>query len=129
MAIIRPSRNRPIFNFDDIIGIKRLTKLRVKFSDLDEHKFRHNFDCLSPICHCGKANEDDEHFLLHCPLYDVIRQDLFGQLENFLDFNALDRNSKSLCNLLFFGKPDLDVSVNKVIPEETLRFIENTKRL
>ena len=128
LAIIRPSRN-PIFNVDDITGIKRLTKLRVKFSDLNEHKFRHNFDCLSPICDCGKANEDNEHFLLHCPLYDVIRQDLFGQLENILDFNVSDMNSKSLCNLLLFGKPDLDVSVNKMIIEETLRFIENTKRL
>ena len=128
LAIIRPSRN-PIFNVDDITGIKRLTKLRVKFSDLNEHKFRHNFDCLSPICDCGKANEDNEHFLLHCPLYDIIRQDLFGQLENILDFNVSDMNSKSLCNLLLFGKPDLDVSVNKLIIEETLRFIENTKRL
>ena len=128
LAIIRPSRN-PIFNVDDITGIKRLTKLRVKFSDLNEHKFRHNFDCLSPICNCGKANEDNEHFLLHCPLYDIIRQDLFGQLENILDFNVSDMNSKSLCNLLLFGKPDLDVSMNKMIIEETLRFIENTKRL
>ena len=77
----------------------------------------------------GRANEDNEHFLLHCPLYDIIRQDLFGQLENILDFNVSDMNSKSLCNLLLFGKPDLDVCVNKMIIEETLRFIENTKRL
>ena len=106
-------RDTTVFNVDDITGIKRLTKLRVKFSDLNEHKFRHNFDCLSPICDCGKANEDNEHFLLHCPLYDIIWQDLFGQLENILDFNVSDMNSKSLCNLLLFGKPDLDVSVNK----------------
>ena len=34
LAIIRPSRN-PIFSVDDITGIKRLTKPRVKFSDLN----------------------------------------------------------------------------------------------
>ena len=128
MAIIRTSRN-PIFNVDDITGITRLTKLRVKFSDLNEHKFRHIFDFLSPICDCGKANEDNEHFLLHCPLYDIIWQDIFGQLENILDFNVSDMNSKSLCKLLLFGKHDLDVTVNKMIIEETLHFIENTKRL
>ena len=83
LAIIRPSRN-PIFNVDDITGIKRLTKLRVKFSDLNEHKFRHNFDCLNPICDCDKANEDNEHFLLHCPLYDIIRQDLLVNSKTFL---------------------------------------------
>ena len=125
-----PIRSRDhLFNIHDITGIKRLTKLRVKFSDLNEHKFRHNFDCVSPICDCGQANEDNEHFLLHCPLYDNIRQDLFGHLEDILEFNVLSMDSNSLCNLLLFGKPDLDVSVNKMIIEETIRFIENTKRL
>ena len=59
LAIIRPPRT-PIFNVHDIICIKQLTKLRFKFSDLNEHKFRHNFDCLSPICDCEKASEDNE---------------------------------------------------------------------
>ena len=111
------------------MGIKRLTKLRVKFSDLNEHKFRHSFDCLTPMCECGMANEDNEHFLLHCPLHENIRQDLFGHLENILEFNISDMDSILLCDLLLFGKPDLDVSVNKMIIEETIRFIENTKRL
>ena len=67
-------------------------------------------------------------FLMHCPLYDIVRQDLFGQLKNILDLNVSDMNSKSLCNLLLFGKRDLDVGVNKTIMEETLHSIENTKR-
>ena len=43
LAIIRPSRN-PTFNVHDITGISNLTKFRVKFSDLNEHQFRHKFD-------------------------------------------------------------------------------------
>ena len=66
---------------------------------------------------------------LHCPLYDNIRQDLFGHLEDILEFNVSSMDSNSLKNLLLFGKPDLDVSVNKMIIEEAIRFIENTKRL
>ena len=128
LAMIRPSR-KPIFNIHDITGIKRLTKLRVNFSDLNEHKFRHNFDCVSPTCDCGQANEDNEHFFLHCPLYDNIRQDLFGHLEDILEFSVSSMDSNSLCNLLLFGKPELGVSVNKMIIEETIHFIENTKRL
>ena len=128
LAMIRPSR-KPIFNIYDITGIKRLTKLRVKFSDLNEHKFRHNFDCVSPMCDCGQANEDNEHFLLHCPLYDNIRQDLFGHLEDILEFSVSRMDSNSLCNLLLFGKPELGASVNKLIIEETNHFLENTKRL
>ena len=128
LAKIRPSRN-PIFHVHDIIGIRRLTKLRVKFSDVNEHKLRHNFDCLSPICGCGEAYEDNEHFLLHCPTYDALRQDLFGHLENIPVLNVSDMDSKSLCNLLLFGSSDLDVNANKLIIEVTARFIENTKRL
>ena len=55
------------------------------------------------------------HFLLHCPLYDIMRQDCFGHLENILEFNVADMDSKSLCDLLLFGKPDLDVSLNMVM--------------
>ena len=106
-----------------------LKKIGVKFSDLNEHKFWHSFGCLSPMCECGMANEDNEHFLLHCPLRDNMRQDLVGHLENTLEFNVSDMDSISLSDLLLFGKPDLDVSVKKMIIEETLRFIENTKRL
>ena len=72
---------------------------------------------LSAVCSCT------------APLYDNIRQDLFGHLEDILEFNVSSMDSNSLCNLLLFGKPDLDVSVNKMIIEETIRFIENTKRL
>ena len=33
-------------------------------------------------------------------------------------------DSKSLCDLLLVGKPDLNMSVNKMIIEERIRFIE-----
>ena len=65
-----------------IPGIRLLTRLRVQFSALNEHRFRHAFDCLSPVCNCGLAIEDNEHFLLHCPQYYTLRLDLFGQLSD-----------------------------------------------
>ena len=37
------------FNVSDLNGIKLLTCLHVKFSDLHEHKFRHNF-YATPMC-------------------------------------------------------------------------------
>ena len=66
LRIIRPEKN-PVYNIYDILGIKLLTRLRVNFSPLNEHRFRHDFDCLSPICICGTGKEDNEHYLLHCP--------------------------------------------------------------
>ena len=62
---IRPFR-RSIFNIHELTGIK---VLRVEFSDLHEHRFRHNVLCSSPFCSCQTGIEDNEHFLLHCPRF------------------------------------------------------------
>ena len=91
---------RSVYNVHNVTGIRNLTRPRVGFSPLNEHGFRHNFDCLSPLCVCGIGNEDNEYFLLHCPLFDNARGDLFGQLGDILllDFTVLD--NEALSNLL-----------------------------
>ena len=49
LSIIRPSQSN-VYNIFDPIGLKLLTRLRLGFSHLNEHKFRHNFqDCLNPF--------------------------------------------------------------------------------
>ena len=42
MRLIGPQK-RSLFGFHDIEGVRLLTRLRVEFSDLCEHRFRHNF--------------------------------------------------------------------------------------
>ena len=69
LKIIRPEGNS-VYNISDIEGVRLLTKLHLKFSVLNEHKFRHNFDSLTPFCACGNDMEDNEHFLLRCPQFD-----------------------------------------------------------
>ena len=61
LSIIRPVKNST-FRVFDITGIKLLTRLRLHFGDLNENRFRHAFDCITPVCICGLANEDNEHF-------------------------------------------------------------------
>ena len=59
----------PVYRVHHPRGLKLLTRLRLGFSHLREHKFRHNFqDTINPFCQC-KTNdiETNEHFLLHCP--------------------------------------------------------------
>ena len=88
----------------DILGVKTVdksTKLYVHFSALNEHRFKHAFDCLSPLCFCGKYNENNEHFLLHCPLYNVLRRDLFDQLSDVpgLDVTSINNmDDDTLCH-------------------------------
>ena len=43
-----------IFNIFDPEGLKLFTRLRLRFSQLNENRFRHNFqECLNALCTCG----------------------------------------------------------------------------
>ena len=127
-STIRPVGNC-IYNVHDIIVVRYLTKLRLQFSVQNEHKFRHNFDCLSTVCICGIAKADNEHFLLHCPLYDIMRCDLLGQLSEIPGLDISNYDSKSICTLLLYGSPLMNVTANRIIMEATISFIKETKRL
>ena len=66
LEIVRPPGNST-YKICDILGVKLLTKLRVHFSALNEHRFKHAFDCLSPLCFCGKDNENNIIFSFISP--------------------------------------------------------------
>ena len=67
LEFIRPSAAH-VFDVIDHSGLKLLTRLRLKLSHLNEHKFQHNFhDTLNPLCTCSLEPETNNHFLLHCP--------------------------------------------------------------
>ena len=68
---------RSLFSIHDPVGVKLLTRLRLQFSHLNEHKFRHNFkDCVSPMCDCGAETETTSHFFLRCQFFANERQKL-----------------------------------------------------
>ena len=70
LTFLRP-KAAPIFRVADNKGVVFLTRLRVGFSHLCEHKFRHNFsDTVDPFCNCRTNSiETTEHFLMHCSDY------------------------------------------------------------
>ena len=64
LDFIRPTANST-FGTNDVSGLKLLTRLRVGFSHLREHKFKHNFqDTLNPLCPCSLEAEDTYHFFM-----------------------------------------------------------------
>ena len=103
-------------------------KLRLQFSALNEHRFRHDFDCLSPVCNCGLANEDNEHFLLHCPQYYTLRLDLFGQLSDISGIDLTRLDDRSQCKPLLYGSPRCSVIENSIILESKISYIKDTGR-
>ena len=122
---IRPSK-RSIFNIHDLTGIKFLTRLRVEFSNLHEHRFSHNVLCSSPFCSCQTGIEDNDHFLLHCPRFSSHRRDLFDLLSRSIDFDIMCLSTKELTTLLLYDHHNLSTITNRIIIEGTLRFIKST---
>ena len=82
------SPKRLTFKIDDILGIQLITRIRLGFSHLREHKHRHNFP-VCPICPCGTEPETTEHFLLHCQHFSRIRSDM---LDNACELAKTDVN-------------------------------------
>ena len=60
------TKKRKIFFFcPRLFCVKLLTRLRLQFSHLNEHKFRHGFsDTVNAMCRCIIELESTEHFLL-----------------------------------------------------------------
>ena len=53
LKLIRPEPGQ-VFNVDSSEGLKFLTRVILRLSHLDDHKFRHNFQyCVNLICSCG----------------------------------------------------------------------------
>ena len=114
IQLVRPPKNS-IFNIRDIMGTKLLIRLRVEFSDLCCHKFRHNFDCSDPLCLCLTGIEHNEHFLLHCPRFATQHRDLFDLVSGLSNIEIMHLPSKELSNLLLYGHPNFTLVTNRAI--------------
>ena len=102
IALIRPAQN-PTYGVFDLKRIRTIAKPRVEFSDLNAHKFHHNFDCISSLCNCGMSNEDNEHYLLHCLRFNQSRRGLFDKIAEVFGSHIANMEAVSLCNLLLYG--------------------------
>ena len=51
-------KQKSLFAIHNPAGVKLLSRLRLKLSHLNEHKYRHNFkDVLTPLCDYGSETE------------------------------------------------------------------------
>ena len=80
---VRPKGNN-FYTIRDSFGTKLLTKIRVSFSDLRDHRYNHNFNCENPICSCGLNDETAVHFFLCCPRYDNLRTTYLSKISDII---------------------------------------------
>ena len=127
LNFIRPIGNST-YKIYDPLGIKLLTRLRLGFSHLSEHKFRHNFaDSLNPLCSCSLETESTLHFFLRCQNYTTLRRALMTDLKNINDA-IMSLNESDLLHVMLYGSKKFDNNMNISILTATIKFIKGTER-
>ena len=80
-----------------------LNSLRVGFSHLREHKFRHNFPyIINPFCDCRTNAIETTKHLLHCPILFSQRKTLFDNLHK-KSISLFPYNEFYLLKILLYG--------------------------
>ena len=122
-------KENSIFSIYDPLGVKLLTRLRINFSHLNEHKFRHGFgDIINAMCACGSEVETTEHFLLRCHLYSPQRLELLENLEK-VDSSFLNFKVKEKVSFLLYGSQSTNSkSSNNEILKFVIKYIKETAR-
>ena len=125
LAFIRPVGNS-MYGIYDLLGVKLINRLRLGFSHLREHKFRHNFaDTVNLLC--TLETENIEHFFLRCQNNLSACTALMNELSNISNaINSL--NSTDLIRVILYGDKNFDNVTNFKVITATIKFIKATKR-
>ena len=127
--IITDNKENSVFSVYDPYGVKLLTRLRLQFSHLKEHKFRHGFsDTVSPMCEYNAEIEDTEHFLLRCHFYSIQRFELFNNISK-IDLSLTQLDTKEQDIILLYGyRPNKANALNQDIITFEINFLKKSGR-
>ena len=126
-SFIRPP-GHSVFGVRDKFGVKLLTKIRVGFSDLRDHRFDHNFNCVSPTCPCGSEDETSVHYFLRCPRFVRHRTELLTKISEIITSDVSVLPDDHLYHILVYGSNVYNPVSNGLIITETIKYIRTTGR-
>ena len=125
LAFIRPLENDTCGIYDPL-GIRLLNRLRLGFSHLREHKFRHNFaDTLNLLCSCSLETEDTEHYFLRCQNNLSFCTILMNDLNN-INTAIASLNSNDLHRVILYGDESFNKETICKILTASTKFIKDT---
>ena len=90
------------FSFGSKTGNIYHTKVRCESLDINSYLFKIK-KSSSPACTCGSRLEDIPHFIIHCPKYQKIRDDLFNHISVILNYDFSVLSSAQQLNTLLYG--------------------------
>ncbi len=105
-----------------------ITRLRVHFSNLNEHRFDHNFACKTPMCKCDLGVESTIHYFLHCRQYTLHRRNLLDKISDIVGNDITQLPDDHLSDLFLFGSNAYNEKANEMILKCTVEFVKQTKR-
>ena len=82
----------------------------------------------SPACACGYRIENTSHFVLHCPIYQRIRAELFGNISMILNFNFSSLPSSEKLSILLDGV-SLDTGSGRLVARHFQNYLQEAKQL
>ena len=112
----------------DRYGISILMKLSVDFSDLRPHRFKHKFNCISPMCKCQLEEETTEHYLAGCTIFQFHRSNLHNSISMIINSDATSFSDSHLNSVLLYGGTAYNMITNKLILKASIKFIKVSKR-
>ena len=127
LTFIRPLENYTHGIYDPL-GVRSLSRLRLDFSHLREHKFRHNFaDTLNPLCSRSLETEDTEHYFLRCQNNLSFRTTLMNDLNN-INTAIASLNPNDLLRVILYGDKSFNKETSYKILTASIKFIKDTQR-
>ena len=126
-SFIRPI-GKSFYGVNDNSGIKLLSKIRVEFSDLRDHRYNHNFNCETPICSCGLEDETTVHYFLCCPRYQSQRNILLSKISEITGSDITVLPNDHLNQIIMYGSNVFNPISNKLIIEQSILYIKSSGR-
>ena len=105
-----------------------ITRLRLSFSHLLEHKFKQNFqDTLNPLCSCSIEVESTPHYFLRFHFFDALLTTLMNDLKN-IDSELPTLRDENITNILLYVNQIYDDKINKIILMHVIQYIKDSQR-
>ena len=127
LPFVRPLEDS-VFTCHNPTGITYLTRIRLGFSHLRYHKFKHRFlDAIDPLCSCSTGIENTVHYFLHCPNFSTARNTFLNEIA-IVDRSIIDQDEIKIIQTFIYGNPTSSVNDNKLILDASIKYILETKK-
>ena len=127
LRFVRPLESS-VLTCHNPIGIKYLTRIRLGFSNLCYHKFKHGFlDAIDPFCSRITGIKNTVHYFLHCPNFSTARNIFLNEIA-IVDRSIIDEDEIKIIQTFLYRNPTYSVNDNKLIFDAGIKYISATKR-